>query len=249
MNKEKFKGIIMGIVFTMTFVLFTSSPYADTIAKHIRVIYPNVNVVVNNKKITPKDAKGKTVEPFIYNDTTYLPIRAISQALDKDVCWDGNTKTVLISDKSSSNNTNNKVLSPNQFLQKHESLGGKDFISEGRGTVKINNTDFNYKNRVFAPLNYKGFYNIDRKYSKLRGVLIHGDKGEGMFAHNLIVNGDGKLLFNGSSYLKSKGFKDGLIPTGDKNQPIEFEIDISNISLLELDFGYYSTIYDLEFIK
>lgn len=252
MNKEKFKGIIIGIAFTITFSLFTVSPFADSIAKHIRVFYPNVNIVVNNKTIVPKDSKGKVVEPFIYNDTTYLPIRAIGEALNKEVNWDQKTKTVTISEKTAgkdSNASEKNILNPQDFIKKHKVLGDRDFVSEGKGTIKINNANFDYENRVFGPLDFKAFYNVDRKYSKIRGVLVHGDKGEGMYGHNFIVNGDGKQLFKGSEYLKSKGYKNGSIPTGDKGQPIEFEIDISNISLLEFDFGYYATIYNLQFIK
>lgn len=250
MNKEKLKGIVIGCVFTMTMSLFILSPYAESIAKHIRVVYPNVNLVVNNQRLIPKDSKGDIVEPFIYNDTTYLPVRAIGEALNKDVTWDDRTKTIRIEDRMGSNSKpHNSPTSPQHFLEKNKALGGKDFVAEAGGTVRVNQADFSYSNRVFAPLNYRGFYNIDGKYSKMRGVLVHGDKGEGMYGHNLLVNGDGKNLFNGSNYLKSKGFANGLIPNGDKNQPIEFEIDLSNISLLELDFGYYATIYNLEFIK
>lgn len=38
-------------------------------------IFPNFFVI--GVKIEPKDATGETVEPFIYNGTTYLPVRAI----------------------------------------------------------------------------------------------------------------------------------------------------------------------------
>ena len=36
------------------------------------------------------------MEPFIYNGTTYLPVRAVGEALGKQVGWDGKTKTVYI---------------------------------------------------------------------------------------------------------------------------------------------------------
>lgn len=48
--------------------------------------------------ITPKDTNGKVVEPFIVDGTTYLPIRAVSEALGKDVYWNGQTNTVYINE-------------------------------------------------------------------------------------------------------------------------------------------------------
>lgn len=69
---------------------------ANTVYKNIRVQYCGIKLVVNGAPVTPKDANGSTVEPFIYNGTTYLPVRAVGNALGKDVSWNGNTKTVYI---------------------------------------------------------------------------------------------------------------------------------------------------------
>lgn len=69
---------------------------ANTVYKNIRVQYCGIKLVVNGAPVTPKDANGSTVEPFIYNGTTYLPVRAVGNALGQDVSWNGNTKTVYI---------------------------------------------------------------------------------------------------------------------------------------------------------
>lgn len=37
------------------------------------------------------------VPPVIFDDRTYLPLRAVAEAMDADVNWDGNTRTVEIS--------------------------------------------------------------------------------------------------------------------------------------------------------
>jgi hypothetical protein len=46
--------------------------------------------------LEPKDANGNPVEAFMYNGTTYLPVRAISSAFDKSIVWDGETSGVYI---------------------------------------------------------------------------------------------------------------------------------------------------------
>ena len=58
------------------------------------VDYLDIKLVVDGKEVTPKDVNGKVVEPFAYNGTTYLPVRAVGEALGKTVRWDGETKTV-----------------------------------------------------------------------------------------------------------------------------------------------------------
>lgn len=60
----------------------------------IEVDYLDIKLVVNGKEVTPKDVNGNVVEPFAYQGTTYLPVRAVGEALGKTVRWDGETKTV-----------------------------------------------------------------------------------------------------------------------------------------------------------
>ena len=40
--------------------------------------------------------QGNRIEPFIFQGTAYLPLRAIAEAFGKDVGWDGNTATITI---------------------------------------------------------------------------------------------------------------------------------------------------------
>lgn len=73
---------------------YSSAVYVDKSKKTIEVDYLDIRLVVNGKEVTPRDANGKVVEPFAYQGTTYLPVRAVGEALGKTVRWDGETKTV-----------------------------------------------------------------------------------------------------------------------------------------------------------
>ena len=59
-------------------------------------IYPGISVYMDDQKLEPKDANGNPVMMFTYNGTTYLPVRAISEALGKPVQWDGKTQSVYV---------------------------------------------------------------------------------------------------------------------------------------------------------
>ena len=55
-----------------------------------------VTVRYNGEPQIMLDAGGEQVYPIIYNDTTYLPIRALGSMLGIPVDWDGETRTVLL---------------------------------------------------------------------------------------------------------------------------------------------------------
>lgn len=49
-----------------------------------------------------KTSSGSRMNPIVYNGSTYLPLRAIGEIMDKDIAWDGDTQTVLLTSKGSS---------------------------------------------------------------------------------------------------------------------------------------------------
>jgi len=60
------------------------------------MVTTGVNIFIDDVKLNPKDVNGNPVEAFIYNGTTYLPVRAISEALNVAVFWDGKTRSVYL---------------------------------------------------------------------------------------------------------------------------------------------------------
>lgn len=74
----------------------TAAAASAVTKKTIVANYSGIKVVVDGVEVTPKDANGNVVDPFISEGTTYLPVRAVGEALGKEVTWDGSTKTVYI---------------------------------------------------------------------------------------------------------------------------------------------------------
>ena len=62
----------------------------------IAIEYNDIKVTLDGKPVELKDATGKTIEPFTYNGTTYLPVRAVADLLGVDVKWDGDTNTIYL---------------------------------------------------------------------------------------------------------------------------------------------------------
>lgn len=93
-----------------------------------------VTVYMNGEKLDMTDVNGNPVSAFIYNGTTYLPARAISEANGKDVEWDGEAKSVYIKDKTNLNTSDTeqkeaatvyftKDISSEALVKIYEALG------------------------------------------------------------------------------------------------------------------------------
>ena len=67
---------------------------ANVITKEL--YYNDIKIQLNGKAIELKDATGNKVEPFVIEGTTYLPVRAVGEALGLNVSWDGDTQTVKL---------------------------------------------------------------------------------------------------------------------------------------------------------
>lgn len=160
--------------------------------------YNNIKITLNGNTITPKDANGNAVEPFIIDGTTYLPVRAVAEALGLDVQWDGETKTVKLGEKSSNatesttpayGNTESYKISDTHFEYFTNSIGNIEY----RGIVEITNTgntDLYLKDCVFDLEDNNGhLLQSDSFISNCPDVIKPGEKG-------YFYNGLGSLYIN-----------------------------------------------------
>lgn len=95
MKRER-RGFIAGIL--VSIIIFACIGTAGAVVGKMQATldYNNIKISLNGQYITPKDANGNTVEPFSINGTTYLPVRAVGDALGLSVDWDGKNTTVIL---------------------------------------------------------------------------------------------------------------------------------------------------------
>lgn len=72
--------------------------YPDELIK-IEVIKNGITIEVDGKEIICNDEQGRIIEPIIYKDRTYIPVRAAAKALGADVEYIAESKTVAIKKK------------------------------------------------------------------------------------------------------------------------------------------------------
>ena len=89
-NKTLTVVLIIAIVVTLSLpAIAASSRKAD-------LYYRDIKITLDGKQLTPTDVNGNAVDPFIIDGTTYLPVRAVSEALGLNVDWDNDTSTVIL---------------------------------------------------------------------------------------------------------------------------------------------------------
>lgn len=94
MKKHNAKGFASGFITALLVVCLagTALAYQQQATLH----YNGVKILLDGQTVTPTDAQGNVVEPFIMNGTTYLPVRGIASALGLSVDWNQGTQTVTL---------------------------------------------------------------------------------------------------------------------------------------------------------
>jgi len=193
-------GVVLGMLITMVPMVASASTGTAT----MQVTYSNIKLFVDGSLITPKDANGNVVEPFISNGTTYLPVRALAAALGKDVTWDGSTSSVYIG------KVPGKVTYMFDELKAYESSNWQENQSVMfRGTTYVHGVSFGGGYASYA---------LNGNYTTISGTLGRPD-GKDPGASTLSVFLDGTLY-------KEYNLNTDMMPT-------DITIDVSGVQTLK----------------
>lgn len=209
---EKFRYFILGMVATLIFSVTVVPAFAAGIYRQLDAYYNDVKIVIDGNQITPKDAAGKVVEPFIVDGTTYLPVRAVGEAFGKNVTWDGATSTVYIGQVPGASAQLGKDITAYQSDGRYY-----EYPQEGSFLMAGNK----YYNGVRFQGLSKAFYNLNGQYSQISGKFGPTDDSGTDITGTITFWGDDKLLktidWNGSDMPKS------------------FNVDISGVLQLRIE--------------
>lgn len=96
-------------------LIFTSVVFADNLFKNLKAWYGDIKIFSNNQQVQ------MDVKPFIVDGTTYVPLRALSNILNKNVGWDQANLRIDITDKPDPNAANMAYLS-SQLVEKQTKI-------------------------------------------------------------------------------------------------------------------------------
>lgn len=130
-----------------------------------------------------------SAEPFIYNGTTYLPVRAAGEALGENVHWDGSTKSVYIGERPGAVDYLMEVCPPYQKthdVKEYYANDGDSFLMAGN----------KYSNGIVGWCYNTGVYfNTNSQYRSMQ--FTYGPQDEKNFPDagcTVSFIGDGRVL-------------------------------------------------------
>ena len=252
--KKRLQGLIAGILIGA--MLTNGVVFAKQISKTAELFYNNIKIYIDGGEIVPKDANGNVVEPFTMNGTTYLPVRAISNAFGKEVEWDGATQSVYIGKKDQTKPDN--YLDRIQYNDLKKAADTFDF-----SIINGNITDYNnnmYKNGIIFYRERGNYiieddidephfvisYPLNSQYKSLKGKLIlpkaynissWGEKTDcGTSSTDVWFYGDGKLLYKATGVTSSMPFNIDINLSGvnQLNVKIKAQNKLSYVTLTDL---------------
>lgn len=162
------KGFLFGITTCLLVSNATVFANAESLTKQLTAYFNGIKLVVDGKKVVPQNAKGDIIEPFVVDGTTYLPVRAVAEALGQTVSWDASTSTVYIG-------ANNTVAQPTVWLKDLDTLTGEYSNQSESITDNLGNSYTNHLTQSsYTPVSYA----LNGQYSRFAAkfVLTKGGK-------------------------------------------------------------------------
>lgn len=213
-KSEKIRYLLLGMLVAFVMGQFII-PAGAAVASKMISVSSGVNVYLNDAKLDTRDANGNPVSAFIYNGTTYLPLRAVAQALGQTVQWDGKTYSVYLG-----KHTGQK---PAVWLKDLDYFN-KEGHMYNTGTQKDNLG--NSHTDCLTAYEYSEFsytYKLNAKYSRITGILFKNfEFRSNTFKGTLRIYGDGDLLYEAS-------INNGM-------EPIPFSVDLTGVLELKVEF-------------
>lgn len=179
MFNDKIKGTVAGILIGT--VVTAGGAIAKSSFETIQVEYDNIKVYKDNVLCELKDANGTVIEPFIYNGTTYMPVRGTANIAGMDVTWEGSTKSVYLWDNMVPDGTYLMEVCP-----PYEIGGYTYYSSEGESFEMAGEK---YSNGVRMWSGSSALFNLNSRYSTIECVVGHAGDSSREQSVSFIVDG------------------------------------------------------------
>lgn len=242
-KRSQLPGFLTGLL-TMALVMSLAVPALAAYTKNMTVSYSDIKINVNGAVFTPKDVNGRVVEPFIYEGTTYLPVRAVANAVGYNVAWDQASQTVFLTNGGGNNGGSvpsgggattapaTKLVDTMEPYASYEGTWYYDsYPSTGSQSLTLGGTA--YKNAISLDggfhynENYVS-YNLGGTYRTLGGIIGTVDGEDDKRPTTITIYGDGNVL---------KTFD---LASGDL--PVTFSVNVTGVSALKFATNGYSDI-------
>ena len=104
----KKKWIALGVTLVMTAAM--AIPAMAAIDYETARLRPDFTITIDGKDKNFKRSDGSAAFALVYEGSTYLPLRAIGEAIGRNVNWDEDTKTITLEGKREVKDSSNKAV-------------------------------------------------------------------------------------------------------------------------------------------
>lgn len=234
--RKKLLCVFLGIVIGATLV--NGTVFAKNMQQMLSAYYKDIKIVVDGVLVEPKDSNGNPIEPFIYNGSTYLPVRGIGEAFGKEVEWDGDTSTVYVGGIQKPAKEVYLYDKPYLECDIPAEFEAGEFVNLRAGDIERNNITnyigFNLDAYEFIDLSNREYrnsvtYALNGSAEKVKGTFVapafnYVDSAEYSVS---FYNENGKLLYQSPIMTESVA-------------PVDFEFDARNALKLKVEFNGHS---------
>lgn len=163
------KGIMLILALVFVLGIFTGTAAEVTVKDVAAQIDYAMKIKLNGQNFNPVDPdNGVALKPIMYNERTYLPVRAIAEALKVAVDWDEATSTVILGEKTDKVPANLETgLNPYNSYTKY---------TVDTDLLATDSKSYNYglcHTQGYSDLQVK--LNTNKKYQKFGGEIYYSD--------------------------------------------------------------------------
>ena len=218
--KKRVQGLIAGMLIGV--IVAGGAVFSVNTTTLYNVIDNGIKIVVDGQKLNPTDVNGNKVEPIIYNGTTYLPVRAVANALGKAVYWDGPNYTVYLGQApydleypTVTINDVDNISSKNRYFKRVSSAYLTD--NYGNTYAYANYNDTGNDSCSFQTL-------LNMKYSKFKCVLYVPKGCTSDYTTRVLIKTDGKVVYTSPEMTKT-------------STPIAVDVNIKGCNDFQIEFS------------
>lgn len=229
---KKARGFILGFISSTLIFVLALTVFAAPVEKAITAVYNGIRLYIDGKEITPKDASGNTIEPFIYNGTTYLPVRAVGEAIGKSVEWDAANLSVYLGKRPDGTGASMWLTNLTPIASQCLLNNGKNAITDKQCRPVTSADTDNYGNeydhgQIYSFSSYSTYwmfheYATDMKYGTLSGTIALANATKNT---NELIVVDIEGVVDGTYKVL---YRSPVISLG--KRPVDFSVDISGWS-------------------
>lgn len=211
-NKQRACGFVSGVLATLLTVALVTPVFA--LATKKITVETGVKVYVDDHLVQVEDAYGNPMDAVIWDGRTYLPVKAITDAMDIPLKWEGKTFSVYVGKHNSS--------SPSVWLQNLDHFYSTADIKEAETKDNLGDS---YANAInFGKYGGTRVYKLNGKYRAISGTFYQmysaRDRKPNYYNTTLKIYGDDELLYE--AYMEA-----GI-------EPIPFKVDLTGVLELKV---------------